>query len=94
MAATTSWPFEETIISLFMRDTLPWVPACCADAVRHGSRDADPSRGLDIVSRLPARVDAARDAACGQDHQFVNRRILTFRMRPKPINVAMIDEPP
>ena len=42
----------------------------------------------------PGVVGATRGAACGQNHQFVNRRILTFRMRPKPINVAMIDEPP
>ena len=86
-----------------MRPTLPWVPARRTDALRRGRRDADPSGGLNIVSRLPARVDhadnlgvvgATRGAACGQDHQFVNRRILTFRMRPKPFNVAMIDEPP
>jgi hypothetical protein len=27
-------------------------------------------------------------------YQFVNRLILTFRIRPKPASVAIIDEPP
>ena len=43
------------------------------------------------MSPLPQKN---REALTGVSPQLVNRRILTFRMRPKAASVAIIDEPP
>ena len=103
-----SWPLEEMIISLVMREAP-------GRGRRHGSRLARAARALIVAARWTARrrlarrrsaappeasmaclaADAAGPARSGPaDCQFVNRRILTFRMSPNAARVAMIDEPP
>ena len=43
---------------------------------------------------VPPKPGPAAAGLSTTDDQFVNRRILTFRMRPNAASVAIIDEPP
>ena len=47
-----------------------------------------------MCQRCPENRSAFAEAKADKKSYFVNRRILTFRMRPKAARVAMIDDPP
>lgn len=53
---------------------------------------AGPANGA--VCIVPNRVDREPENPETRGDQFVNRRIRTFRMRPKAASVAMSDDPP
>src|SRR5690606_21418002 len=88
MATAVSRSFAETIISLTMKNT-PGPHSCHASAARprcaqHGGPLPTPGR----------REAAHHDEPQELEHQLTKRRILTLRMRPKLVRVAIIDDPP
>jgi hypothetical protein len=98
------------IISLFMDETPLVCGSGDGTGVRTRARPAGGAPGelqhdegddqLDEGEHDPQarsiQVSAARQMSGGRIRrpQFVNRRILTFRTRPKAASVAMIDDPP
>src|SRR5215475_11086751 len=78
MATIVSWPLEEMIISLVIRE-LP------ATAWREGQDGRDGQDG----DSSPSCLSCQRDRC-----QFVNLRMRTLSTRPKPASVAIIDDPP
>jgi hypothetical protein len=81
MATWVSWPVEEMIISLFMqilRSRRPEAEATTAGGGRRGRREGEQHE----------------DHPSSHKRQLVKRRILTFRMSPKPASVAIAAEPP
>jgi hypothetical protein len=110
MATRVSWSPEEMIISLFMDETPLDCGSgdnlgARADVEQAGRTAGTPPRrrgddqrdhvehAEDVhVSASPEK--ARRSGAGGVGPQLVNRRILTFRMRPKAARVAIIEDPP
>src|SRR6185295_4892562 len=94
MATIVSWPLEEMIISLVMRNAPVAQPPDPVvgrgdDGNRRDRRDRRAHGGACSANSADAAVDRRLRGS-----QLVNLRMRTLSTSPKPASVAIIDDPP